>query len=46
MGWLVVESDDAGAVHQFSRMWHDLLEFEIYPVIEDAEIAQVIESMG
>ena len=44
-GWMVIESDDVAAVHKYSRQWHDLLDFEIVPVIGDETIAQVMIEM-
>lgn len=39
LGWHLVESNDLTAVAQHMAEWGDLLDLEIYPVIEDAEAA-------
>ena len=36
-GWLLVEGDDITALAQHVAEWANLLEFQITPVIEDAE---------
>lgn len=37
LGWHLVEGNDLTAVAQHVAEWGNLLELEIYPVIEDAE---------
>src|SRR5204862_6350548 len=39
---LKVESDAAAALTEFALMWSDLMELRIVPVVEDAEISQVL----
>ena len=41
-GFMIVESDDAGAVAAYLRQWTDLLTFETTPVISDEELTRVI----
>jgi hypothetical protein len=36
LGWHLLEADDMTAVAQHVAKWTDVLELEIYPVIEDA----------
>jgi hypothetical protein len=36
-GWHLIETNDLAAVAQHVAEWADLLECEVYPVIEDAE---------
>ena len=35
-GWHLIEADDLTALAQHAAEWADVLELEIYPVIEDA----------
>jgi Domain of unknown function (DUF3303) len=39
LGWHLIEANDLTSVAQHAAEWADLLECEIYPVIEDAEAA-------
>ena len=39
---LKVESD-AAALTEFALMWSDLMELRIVPVVEDAELSQVLQ---
>lgn len=41
-GWALVEGEDATALAQHVAEWADLLEFQITPVIEDADAGQVL----
>jgi hypothetical protein len=41
-----LESDDAAALTEFSLQWSDLMELKLVPVIEDAELAGVLQRMG
>lgn len=36
MGWHLIEADDMTAVAQTVAEWAEVLEIEVYPVIEDA----------
>ena len=36
-GWALVEGEDSGALYQHVAEWANLLDFEITPVIEDAD---------
>ena len=36
LGWHLLEADDLTAVAQHVAEWADVLELEVYPVIEDA----------
>ena len=42
----VLESDDAKALTEFSLMWSDLIQLTIVPVVEDAELAEVLQRSG
>jgi hypothetical protein len=37
LGWHLIEATDLTAVAESAAEWADILELEIYPVIEDAE---------
>lgn len=41
-GFGLLESDDPIAVARYISAWSDLVEQEIYPVIDDSEIAQAL----
>ncbi len=41
-GWAVCESDDPVALCKWTQDWTDLLDFQVTPVINDEQIAQVI----
>ena len=40
LGWHLLEADDMTAVAEHVAEWGDLLELEVYPVIEDAEAGE------
>jgi Protein of unknown function (DUF3303) len=41
-GFDLLESDSVEALTEFSLMWSDLMELRLVPVIEDAELGQVL----
>jgi hypothetical protein len=41
-GFDLIETDDAQALAEFALMWSDLMELSITPVLEDAELAEVL----
>jgi hypothetical protein len=45
-GFLLLESDDARALTGFALMWSDLLALSIVPVLEDQELAELLQHMG
>ena len=45
-GFDLLESDDAKALTEFSLMWSDLIQLTIVPVVEDAELAEVLQRSG
>ena len=45
-GYDLLESDDAKALTQFGLQWSDLMELKIVPVVEDAELAEVLQRGG
>jgi uncharacterized protein DUF3303 len=42
-GFDLLESDDVKALTEFSLMWSDLMELKIVPVVEDAELTEVLK---
>jgi hypothetical protein len=45
-GYALVESDDVKSVLQFALSWNDLIEIGVEPVVEDAELADVLGRMS
>jgi hypothetical protein len=41
-GFDLIESDDVQALTEFSLMWSDLMELRLVPVVEDAELGEVL----
>jgi hypothetical protein len=41
-GYDLIESDDALALAEFSLLWSDVMELRIVPVIEDAELSELL----
>ncbi|KAI3595288.1 hypothetical protein D8I24_7909 [Cupriavidus necator H850] len=41
-GFDLLETDDAAKLTEFAYQWSDLMELEIMPVLEDAELAAVL----
>lgn len=42
-GFDLLESDDVQALSEFALMWSDLLELQIVPVLDDAELKDVLQ---
>jgi Protein of unknown function (DUF3303) len=42
-GFVLAETDDAKALYEWVNQWNDLLEFNLAPVIEDAELTEVLK---
>lgn len=45
-GFDLLESDDGKALTELSLMWSDLMELTIIPVVEDAELTDVLKRAG
>jgi len=45
-GFALLESDDGKALTESSLLWSDLMELTIIPVVEDAEITDVLKRAG
>jgi len=41
-GYDLLESDDPKALTQFALLWSDVMELRMVPVVEDAELAEVL----
>jgi hypothetical protein len=44
-GFDLLESDDIKALTEFSLQWSDLMELRVVPVIEDADLGDVLKRM-
>jgi hypothetical protein len=44
-GFDLIESDDAKPLTKFALQWSDLMEQQITPVVEDGELAEVLNLM-
>jgi hypothetical protein len=45
-GFDLLESDDAKALTEFALMWSDLMELRFVPVVEDADLGEVLQRTG
>jgi hypothetical protein len=45
-GFVLIESDDVTALTENSLQWSDLMELRIAPVIEDAQLGEVLARAG
>ncbi|MBI2319840.1 MAG: DUF3303 family protein [Betaproteobacteria bacterium] len=45
-GFDLLESDDPQALAEFALMWSDLMELNITPVVEDAQLGEVLQRLG
>ena len=45
-GFVLLESDDAGALTEFALMWSDLMELRVVPVNDDAELSVVLQRVA
>lgn len=42
-GFCLAETDDAKALYEWVTRWDDLLDFTLSPVIDDAELSEVLK---
>ena len=42
-GFDLLETDDPGSLAEFAHRWSDLMQLSIAPVLEDAQLAAVLE---
>ena len=45
-GFDLLESDDPKALAEFALAWSDLMDLTILPVVEDAELGDVLKRLG
>ena len=45
-GWVLAETDDTTKLYEWTARWNDLLEFTVVPVLEDAELGQVLSKVA
>jgi Protein of unknown function (DUF3303) len=45
-GSLVAETDDIKGLYEWTSQWSDLLDFTVTPVMDDAELAEVLKRIG
>jgi hypothetical protein len=45
-GFVLIESDDAAALTENSLRWSDLMDLRIVPVLEDAQLGEVLVRTG
>ena len=43
---MLIESDDAKALTAFGLMWSDVMTLQIVPVVDDAELVEVLAKVG
>ena len=41
-GWVLAEAHDPKKLYEWTARWSDLLEFTVVPVLEDAELGEVL----
>ncbi len=44
-GFMLIESEDPSSVYRWISLWGDLINFEVHPVLEDEQIAEVLKSL-
>lgn len=45
-GFDLLESNDSKALAEFALTWSDLMQVEIFPVLEDEELTEILERIG
>ena len=45
-GFLLLETDDPKALTEFALGWSDLMQLEIFPVVDDQELGEVFTRLG
>ena len=45
-GWILAETDDVKKVYEWTTRWSDLPEFTVVPVLEDAELGEVLSKLA
>lgn len=44
-GFMLVEANDPASIFKWVSQWNDLINFEVHPVLEDAQVAKVLKSL-
>lgn len=44
-GFMLAEAADPSAIYRWVSQWADLINFQVHPVLEDAQIAKVLKSL-
>jgi len=42
--WLVVDAPDTRVLQEWMSRWTDIVDWETYPVLDDAEVTELIEN--
>lgn len=45
-GFMVVETEDSKLLFKFTAEWADIMDFEIYPVVNDEEAGAILSGMA
>ncbi len=45
-GFVLLDSNDPKALSAFARDWSDVCDLALHPVVEDAELAEVLQAGG
>ncbi len=43
--WILVDSDDSAALNAWAAAWSDHIDWQMSPVVEDEEVAPIIEPL-
>ena len=44
-GFMLVETDDPAAIFRWTSQWCDLIDFQVEPVVTDAEAAPILQEL-
>lgn len=44
-GYMLVETDDAKTIFRWTSQWCDLIDFQVEPVLTDADIAPILKEL-
>ena len=45
-GYVLLETNDAKALTEFSLMWSDVIDLKLVPIVEDAELVDALQRAG
>ena len=43
--WLVVETPDSGTIQEWMSRWTDIIDWEVYPVLDDQEVGAMLGNL-